>query len=198
MYNTDKEKSLFTPSDPFWRTLADQLAESGIGVNTFLFPDKYTDIATVGCLSAVTGGETFFHPRFDPVRDHPTLYEEIHRTLTSEVVYNATLRMRCSNNIRVGEHYGNFYQRSLTDLEFGIIGDSASVGAILKYEGKLDERELCYTQVAVLYTSGSGERRVRILNMSMGTTGIIGNVFRFADLDAAVTLYAKEGKSSFF
>jgi protein transport protein SEC24 len=108
------------------------------------------------------------------------------------------LRIRCSNNIRVGEHFGNFYQRSLTDLEFGTIGDSAAIGAVLKYEGKLDERELSYTQVAVLYTSGNGDRRVRVLNMSMGTTGIIGNVFRFADLDAAVTLYAKEGESLFF
>lgn len=94
----------------------------------------------------------------------------------------------------MGDHTGNFYQRSMTDIELGIIHDGASIGASMKYEGKLDERELCYIQVAVLYTSSSGERRVRVLNMSMGVTGLIGNVFRFADLDAAVTLYAKEGE----
>lgn len=193
-YNTDKERTLFSPSDPFWRTTADQLAEAGVGVNTFLFPDQYTDVASVGSLSAVTGGQTFFHPRFEPVRDRETLFDEIRRTITSELVYNSTLRVRCSNNLRIGDHYGNFYQRSLTDLEFGIIDDGAAVGAVIKYEGKLDEKQLCYLQVAVLHTSSSGERRVRVLNMSMGVTSLIGNVFRFADLDAAITLYTKEGK----
>lgn len=84
----------------------------------------------------------------------------------------------------------------MTDLEFGTINDGASIGAVIKHEGKLDEKQLCYVQVAVLYTSSSGERRVRVLNMSMGVTGLIGNVFRFADLDAAITLYTKEGKFS--
>jgi protein transport protein SEC24 len=193
IYGTDKEKLLFSPSDAFWRNTAESIAESGIGVNTFLFPDQYIDIASVGALSGLTGGETFFHPRFEPVRDGDILFDEIRRSITSELVYNATLRVRCSNNLRVGDHYGNFYQRSLTDLEFGTMHEGAAVGAVIRHEGKLDERELSYIQVAVLYTSASGERRVRVLNMSMGVTGLIGNVYRFADLDAAVTLYAKEG-----
>lgn len=170
------------------------MAESGIGVNTFLFPDQYTDVASVGSLCGVTGGETFFHPRFEPVRDRDILFDELRRVITSELAYNATIRIRCSNNLRVSDHYGNFYQRSLTDLEFGQLSDGSAIAATMKYEGKLDERELCFVQVAVLYTSSTGERRVRTLNMSMGVTGLIGNVFRFADLDAAVTLYAKEGE----
>lgn len=194
VYNTDKERALFTAADPFWRNTADEIANAGVGVNTFLFPDQYTDVASIGALSAATGGDVFFHPRFEPVRDRDTLFDEIRRSLTTELVYNATMRVRCSNNLRVGEHYGNFHQRSLTDLEFGTIGESAAIGAVIKYEGKLDEKDLCYVQVAVLYTSSGGERRVRVLNTSMGVTGLVGNVFRFSDLDASVTLYAKEGK----
>jgi hypothetical protein len=41
----------------------------------------------------------------------------------------------------------------------------------------------------------SGERRVRCLNMSFAVTSLIGNVFRFADLDATVTLFLKEYKT---
>ncbi|KAI9633449.1 uncharacterized protein MKK02DRAFT_38103 [Dioszegia hungarica] len=195
VYNTDKERALFTAADPFWRNTADEIANAGVGVNTFLFPDQYTDVASVGALSAATGGDVFFHPRFEPVRDRDTLFDEIRRSLTTELVYNATMRVRCSNNLRVGEHYGDFHQRSLTDLEFGTIGESAAIGAVIKYEGKLDEKDLCYVQVAVLYTSIGGERRVRVLNTSMGVTGLVGNVFRFSDLDASVTLYAKEAVS---
>ena len=195
-YNTDKERALFTPADPFWRVTADELAECGVGVNLFLFPEQYTDIASVGTLSAVTGGEIFFHPKFNPVRDRDTLHDEIRRTVTRETAYNATVRIRCSNGLRVVDHIGNFYQRSLTDLEFGTIDNAKAFAAALRYEGqRLDDRQPAFVQIAVLYTSSSGERRVRCLNMSLTTTSLIGNIFRFADLDAAVALFLKDGMS---
>lgn len=50
-YNTDKERTLFTPSQ-WYLTTADQLAEAGVGVNLFLFPSAYTDIASLGALAA--------------------------------------------------------------------------------------------------------------------------------------------------
>ena len=193
--NTDKERTLFSPADPFWRITGEELAECGVGLNTFLFPDQYTDIASIGALSTITGGEAFFHPKFNPVRDRDTLHNEIKRVLTRETVYNATIRIRCSNGLRVSEHLGNFYQRSMTDLEFGTLDESKAFGAVLRHEGpRLDDRNPAFVQVAVLYTSSLGERRVRCLNLSLTTTSLIGNVFRFADLDAAVTLFLKDGE----
>lgn len=195
VYNTDKERSLFTVGHPYWRILADELAETGVGVNSFLFPDAYTDVATISTLSATTGGEVFFHPKFQPVRDREMLYDEIKRVAVRETVYNATVRVRCSNGLRVADHIGHFHQRSLTDLEFGTIDDEKAFAAILKHEStRLDDRQPAYVQVAVLYTSSTGERRVRCLNLSMDATSMIGNVFRFADLDASVAVYIKDGK----
>lgn len=207
-YNTDKERALFSPADPFWRKVSDELAECGVGVNTFLFPDQYTDVASIGVLGAVTGGRTFFHPKFHPVRDRDTVFSEINQiTNTSannnganETVYNATTRIRCSNGLRIADHVGNFYQRSLTDLEFGLMDSTSAFMAIIKHDssGKLDERVQGFVQVAVLHTTSAGERRVRIMNMSFGVTSLIGNVFRFADLDASVTVFIKDGGFGFF
>jgi len=193
-YNTDKEKALFMSANPFWRTTSEELCECGIGANVFFFPDQYTDVASIGTLASLTGGELFFHPKFNPVRDRDNLHDEIKRTLTRETAYNATIRIRCSNGLRISDHIGNFYQRSLTDLEFGTIDDAKAFAAVLKHDGRLDDRQPAYVQVAVLYTSSNGERRVRCLNMSFTVTSLIGNVFRFADLDAAVTIFLKEGK----
>lgn len=196
LYNTDKERNFFTVGHPYWRILADELAETGVGVNVFLFPEQYTDVATLSTLSSTTGGEVFFHPKFQPVRDRDTLYDEIKRIATRETAYNATIRIRCSNGLRVADHIGNFYKRSLTDLEFGTIDEGKSFAAVLHYEStRLDDRQPAYIQVAVLYTSASGERRVRCLNLSFGATSLIGNVFRFADLDASVAVFIKDGQS---
>jgi protein transport protein SEC24 len=192
---TDKEKTLFAPNDAFWRNTADELAECGVGVNTFVFPDQACDLATVGILSATTGGEMFFHPKFQPVRDRDALSDEIKRVIVRETAYNATVRIRCSNGLRVSEHTGAFYQRSLTDLEIGTLDESKAFTATIKHEGhKLDERQMAYVQVATLYTSASGERRVRVLNASYSISGLIGNVFRYADFDASVVMLYKEGE----
>ena len=186
---------MFTPANPFWRITADEAAELGVGINTLLFPDQYTDVASVGTLASATGGEIFFHPKFNPVRDRDIVQDEIKRIITRETVYNATVRVRCSNGLRAADNIGNFYQRSLTDLEFGTIDDAKAFISVLKHEARLDDRQPAFVQVAVLHTSSTGERRVRCLNMSFSTTSLIGNVFRFADFDATVTLFFKEAIS---
>lgn len=96
--------------------------------------------------------------------------------------------------LRVSEHYGNFYQRSLTDLEFGTLDANKAVAAVIKHEGaKLDDRQRVFFQVAALYTAADGSRRVRCINLALEATVLIGNVFKFADLDTSVTFIAKEG-----
>ncbi|KAK8850698.1 hypothetical protein IAR55_004618 [Kwoniella newhampshirensis] len=191
LYNTDKEKTLFAPAEPFWRETAEELAECGVGVNVFMFPEVYSDVASIGALPATTGGEVFFHPKFQPVRDRETLQGEIKRVIARETVYDATVRIRCSNGLRVSDHIGNFYQRSMTDLEFGSLDDSKAFVAVLKHEGRLDDRQPAFVQVATLYTTSSGERRVRLLNMSFAVTSMIGNVFKFADQEASVGVLLK-------
>ncbi|WWC65029.1 uncharacterized protein I303_107643 [Kwoniella dejecticola CBS 10117] len=192
IYNTDKEKTLFGPANNFWRELGDELSECGVGVNTFVFPEQYCDVASIGHLSATTGGETFFHPKFSPPRDRDLLHSEIGESIKREIGYNVSVRIRCSNGLRVSDHIGNFYQRSMTDLEFGVLDSKKSFVAVLKHEGaRLDERQPAYVQVAILYTTAAGERKVRLLNMMFGVTGLIGNVFKFADQEAGVGVLLK-------
>lgn len=193
---TDKEKALFTPTDDFWRKTADEMAETGVGVNSFVFPDQSMDLANVGFVSAISGGETFFHPKFQPVRDRSTLQAELRRVICSEVAYNATVRIRCSNGLRVAEYGGNFLQRSLTDIEFGTMDPNRAFTATVKHEGhRLDDRQTSYIQVATLYTSANGDRRVRLLNLALPVSSMIGNVFRFADFDAVVSIIYKAAVS---
>ncbi|KAJ9098064.1 hypothetical protein QFC19_006499 [Naganishia cerealis] len=194
LYGTDKEKSLYSPAIPFWRNTAEELAESGVGVNTFMFPERYIDAASVGILSTVTGGSVFFHPRFDATRDRFRVHDEIKRVLVRDIAYNVAIRIRCSNGLRVHNHIGNFHQRSLTDLEAGTMDPEQSLGAVLRHDGKLDERSMAFIQAAVLYTSATGERRVRTMNLSFPVTNHIGNLFKFSDFDTGIALLYKDGE----
>ncbi|GAA6001017.1 uncharacterized protein JCM10292_006332 [Rhodotorula paludigena] len=192
LYGTDKEKSLFVPQDPFYRMAAEECVESGIGVNLFLFPSQYIDAATLGALPGLTGGDLFFHPRFDPVRDGKALRAELARVLHRETAYSVTMRIRCSNGLRIADHYGNFFQRNVTDLEFGTLDADKAIAAKIKHEGKLDEKADAYFQCASLYTSATGERRVRVHNLSVPVSSLISSVFRAADMDTTIAYYTKE------
>lgn len=193
LYGTDREKTLFVPAgDGFYRSIAEECVDSGIGVNLFLFPTSYIDVASLGVLPGLTGGELFFHPRFEPVRDGAKLRAEIKRVVRRETGYSVTMRIRCSNGLRVADHFGNFFQRNVTDLEFGTIDADKAVGAKIKHEGKLDEKNDAHFQCAVLYTSAAGERRVRVHNLAVPVTSLLANVFRFADMDTTLAYIAKE------
>ncbi|SPO32353.1 related to Protein transport protein Sec24C [Ustilago trichophora] len=192
LYGTDKEKNLFVPQDGFYRGVAEECVDAGIGINVFFFPSQYIDVATIGVLPGFTGGEVFFHPRFDPVRDGVKLQTEVRRTVLRETAYNVTMRLRCSNGLRVADHFGNFFQRNATDLEVGTMDADKCIAALVKHEGKLDEKHEAHFQCAVLYTTAEGERRVRCHNIAVPVTSLLGNVFRYADMDSTVAYYAKE------
>ncbi|GAA5904381.1 uncharacterized protein JCM6883_006470 [Sporobolomyces salmoneus] len=192
LYGTDKEKTLFTIQDPFYRVSAEECVEAGIGINLFLFPSQYIDAATLGVLPGLTGGDLFFHPRFDPVRDGQLLREEIGRVVKRETAYSVTMRIRCSNGLRISDHFGNFFQRNITDLEFGTLDADKAIAARIKHESKLDEKSDAYFQCAALYTSATGQRRVRVHNIAVPVTSLVNNVFRYADMDTTIALIAKE------
>ena len=212
IYGTPSERKLFSPSDPFYRNTSEQLAEAGVGCNLFLFPERFIDVGSLGSFASTTGGSLFFHPRFDAVRDRGQVYQEIARVTASEhsnngnnnnsndeqVVagYNATLRIRCSNGLRVNSYTGNFHQRSLTDIELANVDAYQSFGVNIQHDGsaKLDPRQSAFFQAALLYTTWDGQRRVRVMNLGLPVTDHIGSVYRFADLDTTVGLLLKEGR----
>lgn len=165
-------------------------------------------------MPGLTGGDLYFHPRFDPTRDGLVLRAEIARVLQRETAYSVTMRIRCSNGqcsahlmletpsldsesfltgLRIADHYGNFFQRNITDLEFGTIDADKAIAARIKHEGKLDEKVDAYFQCAALYTSAAGERRVRVHNLAVPVSNLISSVFRAADMDTTIAFVTKDG-----
>jgi hypothetical protein len=68
--------------------------------------------------------------------------------------------------------------QNTTDIEMGALDCDKSVQIEIKYDDKLDEKEPAYFQMAVLFTSCGGQRRLRIHNVSrrIGDSGQIDTV----------------------
>lgn len=151
------------------------------------------DIATIGHMSRLTGGEMFFYPNFVAPRDSLKLQTEIKHSLHRETGYQALMKVRCSNGLQVSSYYGSFLQNSFgADLEFGTIDADKAIGVTFSYDGKLDAKLDAHFQAAMLYTSATGQRRVRCINVVAGVNEGATETMRTVDQDAVVNIIAKE------
>ncbi|KAF3099744.1 COPII coat Sec23p-Sfb3p heterodimer component [Orbilia oligospora] len=189
----EKERQLFKTDNPTYIALAKKLVDSGIGIDMMLGPSTYIDVATLGHLSATSGGDTFFFPNFVATRDGPKVEKEFAHAITRENGFQALMKVRCSNGLQVNSYHGNFLQKTFQgDLEMGVIDADKSVSVMFTYDGKLDPKLDAHFQSALLYTTASGERRVRVQNIVAAVTEVGREVLRFVDQEAVVSIIAKE------
>lgn len=197
LHGIDTEKKLFQTESTIWRKTASDMVKHGVGVDFFLASPGggYMDVATIGHVSAQSGGEVFYYSNWHAPRDTAKVSKEIKHILTRETGYQALLKVRCSNGLQVSAYHGSFVQNTFgADLEFGSIDADKAVGVMFSYDGKLDPKLDAHFQSALLYTTSTGERRVRCTNTVASVNEGGSESMRFIDQDAVVTMIAKEGK----
>ena len=196
--DTDAEKKLFTTDNAVWKKTAQSMVTAGVGVDFFVSSPggTYMDIATIGHMSRLTGGEMFFYPNFIYPRDSTKVHHEIEHAFRRETGYQALMKVRCSNGLQVASYHGSFLQHNFgADLEIGTIDADKAIGVVFSYDGKLDSKLDAHFQAALLYTSADGQRRVRCINVVAGVNEGAAETMRTVDQDAVVNIIAKEASS---
>lgn len=64
LLGTDKEKTVLTPQTQAYNQLGQDCVGVGCSVDLFVFNNSYIDIATIGQVSRLTGGEVFKYTYF--------------------------------------------------------------------------------------------------------------------------------------
>ncbi|KAL5061432.1 hypothetical protein RYX36_023169 [Vicia faba] len=65
----------------------------------------------------------------------------------------------------------------------------------LKHDDKLQDGLKCAFQCAILYTTVYGQRRIRVITLSLPITSMLSNLFRAADLDTQFRCFLKQAAS---
>ncbi|KAK3674511.1 COPII coat Sec23p-Sfb3p heterodimer component [Recurvomyces mirabilis] len=196
--DADHSKELLKPQHDGFRKCQAEMVKAGVGVDFFLAAPVggYLDIATIGFVAEKTGGETFYYPNWSYPRDCLRLAKEISHTLRREQGYAALMKVRCSNGLQVAHYSGNFTQHTFgADLELASVTQDSGMSVTFAYDGKLDPKLDAHFQAALLYTTTSGQRRVRCINVVASVTETARESMKFVDQDAVITVMAKESIS---
>lgn len=192
LLGTEKEKTVLSPQNNAYNNLGQECVLAGCSVDLFIFNNSYVDLATIGQVSRLTGGEIYKYTYFQADMDGPRLIEDVIKNISRPIAFDAVMRVRTSAGIRPTDFYGHFFMSNTTDLDIASITSGKSIGIEIKHDDKLPPEENVYLQVALLYTSCSGQRRIRIMNLTLKTCVQMADLFRCCDLDAMVLYFGKQ------
>ncbi|KAL2312747.1 Protein transport protein sec24 [Schizosaccharomyces pombe] len=182
LLGTNRESSLLHPNDSFYKSFAVECSTSQVSVDMFLFSSQYQDVATLSCLPRYTSGKTQFYHRWNASRSEDALKfaSELTNYLSMEIELEAVMRVRGSNGLRMSSFYGNFFNRSSDLCAFPSFPRDQSYVVEVVIEDTITKPFVSF-QTAMLHTTCNGERRIRVLTISLPTTNSMTDLYASAD-----------------
>lgn len=194
---TDKEKTVLSPQTNYYNNLGQELVGVGCGVDLFVFNDSYVDLSTIGQVSRLTGGQVFKYSLFQREHDGSRFLQDLQRNISREVVFDAVMRVRTSAGVRPVDFYGHFFMANTQDMELACMDSTKAVAVEVKHDDKLTEDDGVYIQAALLYTSVGGQRRLRVINLSLNTCSQMAELYKNCDLDTLMNFFGKMAMTRF-
>ncbi|KAK9811733.1 hypothetical protein WJX72_009241 [[Myrmecia] bisecta] len=190
-WGTDNEYKMRVPEDPFFKKFAAECSRVQISVDVFSFSSQYTDLASLGSLPKYTCGQVYYYPGFNAQRDGVKVHNEIVHNLTRTTGWEAVMRIRCSKGLRISNFHGHFFIRSTDLLALPQVDPDKAFAVQIAHEESVLTSPTAYMQCALLYTSSTGERRIRVHTLAMPVVAELGDLYRAADGGALASLLGK-------
>lgn len=188
---TDRERAVLRTESTFYRTMATEFSKAQIGVDLFICPPPpsiFMDVVTIGQLSKYTGGEIFRAAGFEAYKDHSRLVRAVYRTISRATGFEAVMRVRATKSVRISHFHGRFFVRSTDLLAMPNVDSDKAYAVQFSFdEASIQDGPFC-VQVALLYTTTCGERRIRVHTVSVPVTASISDLFCRVDAPATANL----------
>lgn len=192
LLGTEKEKGVLTPQTTYYNSLGQDLVAVGGSVDLYLFNDSYVDLATIGQVPRLTGGQVYKYAFFQSNRDGTRLLEDLKLNVGRNIGFDAVMRVRTSQGVRPVEFFGHFFMSNTTDVELASVDSSKAIAVEIKHDDKITDEDGVYIQAALLYTSCSGQRRLRIINLALNVCTQMADLYKNCDLDTLMNFFGKQ------
>ncbi|TKX21717.1 protein transport protein SEC24 [Elsinoe australis] len=189
LLGTGKESALLQTANSFYKAFAVECSKTQVSIDMFLFSAQYQDVASLSNLPRYTGGQTYFYPAWNAARTEDAIKfaSEFSDYLSAEIGLEAVLRVRTTTGLRPSSFYGNFFNRSSDLCAFPAFPRDQAYVVEIAIDETVSKQFICL-QAGVLHTTCNGERRIRVLTLSIPTTQILADVYASAD-QQAISVY---------
>ena len=190
---TEREHALLSPEETWYRTKAVEFSRVQISVDLFLFAPAghYTDVASLASLPRFTAGGLYYYPYYADARDGARFATELRALLTRPTGFEAVMRVRATRGLKVTQFYGSYYIRGTDLLALPNCSSESVFGVEMAHDEAFLTASVISVQAALLHTSSSGERRIRVHTLAAPVTAIVQEVIASVDVDALCNLMAK-------
>ncbi|KAK6464420.1 protein transport protein SEC24 [Scheffersomyces coipomensis] len=175
-------KTLLSCADNFYKSFVAECNSCQITVDLFLSSSGYQDVATLSNLPRYTAGQTHYYPAWTSAEfeDVTKLSEEVSDHLSQDIGLEAVLRVRGSTGFRMNSFYGNFFNRSSDLCSFPTFPRDQSYTIEISIEDNIT-KPVVYFQAAILHSTSTGERRIRVLNLALPSSNKLNDIYPSAD-----------------
>lgn len=191
LVNTEKEKTLFQPQKGVYEQLSKDCVAQGCCVDLFLFPSQYVDVATMADVPSHTGGSVYKYNNFQVETDGEHFLRDLRKDVQKSIGFDAVMRVRTSTGFRATEFFGAIHMNNTTDIEMAAVDCDKAVTVEFKHDDTLSEETGALIQCALLYTTISGQRRLRIHNLSLNCSSQLSELYKSCETDSLVNFFAK-------
>jgi len=182
------------PATDFYKKIALECCAQQIAIDLFTINNQYIDLATLSCVSKFSGGCMHHFPNLSATDNIPSMTAFtscLQRYITRKIGFEAVMRIRATRGLEISNFHGHFFVRSTDLLALPNINPDAGYGMQICIEENLTGIQTACFQVALLYTSSRGERRIRVHTLCLPVTGNVHDVVQATDQQAAIALIAK-------
>lgn len=192
MMGTPEEMKLLKPDSTWYKDTAVEFCRSQISVDLFLFPFEYIDTASLFPLCENTAGSLNTYPMFDPNTDGPRFESDLMKILTQNTAFEAVMRVRCTKGMRISSFYGNFFIRGNDLLALPNCNTDSAYGFHITHDEQAVQTSVITVQSALLYTSNTGQRRIRVLTQAVPVTSLMSDFVAGVDIDTTCNILSKQ------
>lgn len=169
--NQPKEYTMCAAANDWYKQRALACSNSAISVDIFVGANNDVDLTTIAPLARFTSGSIH---RATAVT-MSGMADQVQRTLQRFTAFDCTLRVRTSKGLVVPNFYGHCHVR-VPDLLVLPIADEDSSYSIEFKMGPNYTAKFAYIQLAVVYTTRSRERRIRVHTIQIPVSATINPV----------------------
>ncbi|CAD5228740.1 unnamed protein product [Bursaphelenchus okinawaensis] len=175
-----QNKSQLEPVTQYYPLTAKTFLEKGVGIDLFSCSRTEIDLATVGQLSTVTGGNIYWYEDFLAEYDGKALQDDIQFVLRKSCGFNTILEFRTHKSMKILGVYGAQPEKSTKKLSPDVQSETVRLACVnpdstLQYDMDIDPKtielpEQLVFQATIEFTDVFGNRWKRVINLCIGTT----------------------------